>query len=143
AGTLTFAPGETSHTVTVSVNGDTTFEPDETFTHQQTTRVNSTIVDISYVGTSTNDDAQPAISVTDVTANEGNSLTTPFTFTVSLANASYHSVTGYYATRDVHSFPTRRSSDLAGTLTFAPGETSHTVTVSVNGDTTFEPDETF
>ena len=31
----------------------------------------------------------------------------------------------------------------AGTLTFAPGETQHSVTVKVNGDTTFEADETF
>ena len=31
----------------------------------------------------------------------------------------------------------------SGTLTFTPGQTSKTITVMVNGDTTVEPDETF
>src|SRR5207302_939807 len=85
-----------------------------------------------------------AISVNDVSQAEGNTGQTDFTFTVSLTNPSAQAITVDYATQDGSA--TTADSDYAqntGTLTFAAGETSKTVTVKVNGDTTFEPDEGF
>src|SRR5207249_11523141 len=77
-------------------------------------------------------------SVTEVTSG-----TATATLTVSLSPSCTQTVA-------VPSFPTRRSSDLgsdyvatSGTLTFAPGVSTQPVSVTVNGDTTFEPDETF
>ena len=61
AGTLTFAPGETTKTVTVAVNGDTLDEADETFTVNLSAATNATIADGQGVGTITDDDPTPPI----------------------------------------------------------------------------------
>ena len=78
-GTVTFAPGDTSKTVTVQVNGDTAVEPNETFNVNLSNATgNATILDGTGVGTITNDDvAAPKISINDVTKAEGNSGQTP------------------------------------------------------------------
>ncbi len=87
SGTVTFAPGVTSQTVTVQVNGDTTVEPNETFNVNLTNATgNATIADAQGVGTIVNDD-QPRrsnITINDVSHSEGNSGTTAYVFTVSL-----------------------------------------------------------
>ncbi len=70
-GTVTFAPGETSKTVTVQVNGDTAVEPNETFfVNLSNATGNATIADNQGVGTIVNDDATGAsnISINDVCA---------------------------------------------------------------------------
>ncbi len=144
SGMLTFNPGEISKTVTVDVNGDTTFEANETFFVTLTNASGGSISDDQGVGTITNDDAQPTLSIGDVSRNEGNSATTALNFTVTLSAASGLPVTVHYATAGgtatAGSDYTAASDTL---LTFNPGETSKTVTVQVNGDTTVEPNETF
>ena len=100
AGSVTFAPGTTSQTITVLVNGDTKFEPDETFTVNLSGATNATIADGSGLGTIRNDDDQPTISINDVSLLEGNSGTTAFVFTVSLSNASCQPITVNFATAD-------------------------------------------
>jgi ribosomal protein L35AE/L33A len=148
-GTLTFAPGETAKTVTVQVNGDTTVEPDETFTLNLSNAAgNATIADAQGVGTIVNDDqtviVPPSrISINDVTMTEGNAGQTAFRFTVSLDAAQLGPVTVDFTTADGTATASGDYAASTGTLTFAPGETAKTVTVQVNGDTTVEPDETF
>lgn len=78
----------------------------------------------------------PSLSINDVTANEGNSGTTPFNFTVTLFPVSSQTVTLNFATAD--GTATTASGDYVaafGNLTFNPGETTKTITVLVNGDT--------
>jgi Calx-beta domain len=85
---------------------------------------------------------RPGISIADVALNEGSQGTTNFVFTVSLSAASSQTVTVAYATAN----DTAGANDFrpaAGTLTFAPGQTSATITVVVVGDTAVEPDEQF
>ena len=60
---------------------------------------------------------------------EGNSGTTTATFTVTLSVASTQTVTVNYATADGTAAPAATTRHRAGTLTFAPGETSKTITV--------------
>jgi uncharacterized repeat protein (TIGR01451 family) len=62
SGTLTFAPGVTTQPITVLVNGDTAFEPNETFAVNLNTPTNATIATGSGTGTGTllNDDAGTA-----------------------------------------------------------------------------------
>jgi hypothetical protein len=87
----------------------------------------------------------PDLLITDTTVSEGNSGTSQADFTVSLSEPSTQQVTVAYATEDGTA---SAGEDYVGatsgsTLTFAPGDTSKTVSVQVNGDTQNEPDETF
>jgi Ca2+-binding RTX toxin-like protein len=143
-GTLSFAPGTTQQLVTVTVNGDNTFEPNEVFNVNLTGSTNtSAIADSQGVGTIGNNDGQPAISITDASVVEGNSGTTTAFFTVTLSNPSFTTVTVNFATADIETTVGNDYIGRTGTLTFAPGVTSQTLQVTVNGDTTFEPNETF
>jgi hypothetical protein len=56
AGTLTFDPGQTTRTVSVKVNGDTSFEPDETLSLELSGPSGATISDNLGLGTIRNDD---------------------------------------------------------------------------------------
>ncbi|HEX6097828.1 MAG TPA: Calx-beta domain-containing protein [Thermoanaerobaculia bacterium] len=60
---LTFAPGQTTRTYSVTINGDTTPEPDETFTVQLSAPGGAVIADGEGTGTITNDDAPAAAPV--------------------------------------------------------------------------------
>lgn len=75
--------------------------------------------------------------------NEGNSGTTAFNFKVSISGATTQTVTVNYATADGTANAPTDYQTASGTLTFAPGETSKTIAVLVNGDTNVEPNETF
>jgi large repetitive protein len=137
SGTLTFAPGVTTQTIAVTVNGDTTFEPDETFVVNLTSPTNATISDAQGVGTLVNNDAPSVLSINDVSVTEGNSATATATFTVTLTGTTTQTVTVAYATAD--GTATTANGDYvpkSGTLTFAPGTTTQTIAVTVNGDTT-------
>ncbi|MEP6924897.1 MAG: FG-GAP-like repeat-containing protein, partial [Pyrinomonadaceae bacterium] len=85
----------------------------------------------------------PNISIGNVSLNEGNSGMTAFNFTVSLSTATTQNVTVNYATADGTATAPSDYQTASGTVTFAPGEISKTITVFVSGDTTVEPNETF
>ena len=95
------------------------------------------------------DDDPVSIRINDVSQNEGQSGTSPMTFTVTLSNPSINNVSVTYQTADgpAGSGGATAPSDYvavpATVLTFTPGQTSKTVGVTVNGDTTSEPNETF
>jgi hypothetical protein len=59
AGRLTFAPGETSKTITVLVNGDTDIEGNESFSVNLSGAARAKIADAQGVGTIRNDDVYP------------------------------------------------------------------------------------
>jgi hypothetical protein len=88
----------------------------------------------------------PTLSINDVTQAEGNSGTTIFTFTVSLnAPAGAGGVTFDIATQD-NTATTANNDYVARSLTgqtISQGSTNFTFDVTVNGDTTSEPNETF
>lgn len=144
AGTLTFAPGETSKAVTVVVYGDTAIEPDDTLQLLLTSVAGADVYDDTGDGLILDDDAPPSLSILGVGQVEGNSGTTLFTFTVSLSRPSAVPVTVSYATAD--GTATAANGDytpVSGTLTFGVGQTEQTLTVAVAGDTTVESDEEF
>jgi concanavalin A-like lectin/glucanase superfamily protein/Calx-beta domain-containing protein len=141
---LTFLPNETTKTVTVMVNGDTTYETDETFTVELSNAGNATISDANGAGTIVNDDAAPVFTIDDVTQNEGNSSTTAFTFTITKTGSTAVSSSVTYETVNGSATAPSDFTAIAPTLlTFAPAETSKQVTVLVNGDSSVEPDEMF
>ncbi|WP_218933777.1 Calx-beta domain-containing protein [Rubripirellula lacrimiformis] len=147
SGTLNFADGESSKTVTVSITDDSDVEGDENFT---VTISNATggatlgTVLTSTVTISDNDVAVPgtfAIAPATTTVNENANTVT---FTVTRSGGTDGTVTVDFATADGTA---TAGSDYAannGTLTFADGESSKTITVSITDDSTAdEPNETF
>jgi chitinase len=141
-GTLKFAPGEIRKTIAVAVYGDRLVEPNEAFSVVLSGAVRATIADDRSLVTIIDD--EPRISISGAAAAEGNAGTTLFNFTVGLSAASDGPVTVNYATAD-GAGATADSDYLAtsGTLTFAPGETTRTIAITVLGDTTAEGDEGF
>jgi hypothetical protein len=144
-GTLTFAAGETTKQIDVTVDADVAAEGDETFTVVLSSPQNANILADTGLGTITDDDEGPKLSVSDPTVAEGNSGTTSLSFTVSMSPASSSVVTVDYVVADGTATAGSDYTSLPpGTLTFTPGDPlSQTVTVDVAGDTTYEPDETF
>ena len=84
----------------------------------------------------------PKLSVSDVQRKEGNSGTTQAEFTVKLSPTSTQIVTVDYATTGISATAGSDFMASSGKLIFAPGETSKTVSVKINGDTVYEPNET-
>jgi len=142
-GTVTFAPGELSKPIKITILGDTLDEPNETFFVNLSNATNGVIVDNQGQGIINDNDLAPSLSINDVSVAEGDSGTTPATFTVTLSAASGQTVTVNYATADNTAAAGSDYQSTSGTLTFNPGETSKPLTVLVNGDTTFEENETF
>ncbi len=148
SGTITYNPGETgTKNIDISVFGDTTDEPNENFAVSLSSPTNATFAvtpdDTFGIGTITDDDGTSSLNVNDVTVTEGNAGTTTATFTVSLLPASGQPVTVNYATANGTATAGSDYASTSGTLNFAIGETSKTITVNVNGDTTPEAHETF
>ena len=142
--TVNFAAGETSKTVAVSVKGDTAAEANETFSVKLSSPTGATLSDDTGLGTIMNDDAFPTLSINDVAIPEGNTGTTTATFTITRAGVTASPSSVQYAT--VAGSATAGTDYVAVgpvTATFAVGETSKTVAISVKPDTVLEPDETF
>ena len=142
-GTLTFASGVTEQIVRVNLVDDSVTEPNETF-FVDLSGVSSTAATIRTsrgTGTILNDDASQ-ISINDVTALESSGT---FNFTVSLNRPSASSISVRVATANGTAKSGKAADYLAlsGTLTFNPGETSKTISVTVRNDTVVESNETF
>lgn len=150
-GTLTFTPGgSTTQTVTVSIVNDSTTEPNETFTLNLSSASNAVIADGQGVATIVDNDVTPTLTIAAADANKAegtNSTATPFTFTITRTGGSTGTstvnwvVTGTGTAASANDFsgnvfPT-------GSVTFASGETSKTVTINVLGDSAKEKNEKF
>lgn len=137
--------GMTTGTMTLTAVQDTLDEAGETI-----------VVDISGVTNGTesgmqsntvtiiDDDLAPTLSINDVTVLEGNAGVTDAVFMITLSSASGQPVTVMVATADGTAMsPSDYVAVPAMTVTFAPGETTKTVTVTVNGDALIEPAESY
>ena len=148
ASQITFATGETSKTLTVNVSGDTVFESNEGFTVTLSgASGGATISTAAASGTIRNDDPTLSIGPLDAQKLEGNSGSTPFLFTVTRSGYTGGTTTVNWAVTGSGADPAT-AADFAGTLpsgqiSFAPGETSKTLTVNVSGDALPEEDEGF
>jgi len=142
AGTLSFQPGEISHSVSVPVAGDLLGEGDETFLLRLSDPVHATLGHGEATATIRDDD-EVAISIDDVIRMEGDEGTTEATFTVRLSLVSAHEITVAYATADVDAVAGEDYGTTQGTLSFPPGATTRTLSVPILGDAVREPHESF
>jgi hypothetical protein len=148
--TLTFAPGETSQTLSYAVLGDSVHETNETFTVKLSNAQEGSFssgTTIQATATIKNEDPTPALFVQNVTVVEGNDgETTNLVFEVTLAGETELAVTVDYTTLDIGAFSSGAAPDfqaVSGTLTFAAGEHSKTISVPIIGDDFKEGPETF
>lgn len=152
-GTLTFAPGELTKTISVPINDDTVFEGPETFKiNLGSPSDNALIVDGLGLGTIKDDgtgtvppgvtptDDRPRATINDVIVNEAAGTAT---FTVTLAGTATTPVTIDFATADGTAKAGLDYTAVTGTVTFAPGETSKSITVPILNDAVYEGSETF
>jgi len=90
------------------------------------------------------DPGEPVVlAVADASVLEGNRGTRRLDLTVTLSQSSADSVTANYATANGTAVATQDYAATSGTLTFQPGETSRTISVSIKGDRKREANETF
>jgi uncharacterized delta-60 repeat protein len=142
SGTLTFAPGEKTKTVTVWAHGDADGEFNEEFKVLLSQPTHAAIADAWGLGTIIDDDIR--ISIDDATQVEGpDGQTILLTFTVTISDAFDDTVTLGYFTSDNTAWDGEDYLGQEGTLTFAAGETSKTITIEVIGDSIQEEDEDF
>jgi hypothetical protein len=149
AATATFAPGQSTVSISILVTGDTPVEPDETFNVElyNPTGHGTSIDDGTGVVTIIDDDAPSYydIDAANATGVEGDTGMTSMTFTVTRSGNTGISTTVHPWTQDItashaYDYVNRPSTT---PLTFAPGETTKTVTVQIRPDLIDEPDETF
>ncbi len=141
-GTVTFLAGQTSQTVSVVITDDTSDEPTpETFTVTLSSPTNADLGSPSTATGSINDnDDAPEISIADASISENGGTVD---FAVSLSNPSASSITVDFATADGTAIAGSDYVATSGTLTFNPGDTADTITVTITDDGVVEPSETF
>lgn len=144
SGTVEFAPGETSQTLSVPVFADSTPELDKTFTVQLANPVGADLGDTGAIATGTiRDDDKVELSITNLEVSEGDAGSKNALVTVSLGAASLLPVTVNYSTTNGTATASSDYISKNGTLTFMPGVTQQTIPISILGDKATESDETF
>ena len=154
SGTLTFAPGDLTQTVTVPIYDDGLFEGSESFNVVLSNAVNASIGDSTGVGTIVDNETPPTLAVSSVTVAESAGFAQ---FTVSLSRPSAASTTvslslaGVSATGGGVDFSTAGAGNLqvstnggltwtdATSYTFNPGATSVLVRSPIVDDLLYEP----
>lgn len=98
SGTATFAPGITSQTVTVNVNGNTTAGSDLSYFLNLASPTNAVIAGTSAYGIIQNPNQNPTLSINTIAVYKAQSGTTAAELTVTLSSASPNTVTTTYST---------------------------------------------
>ncbi|WP_422049410.1 Ig-like domain-containing protein [Shimia sp.] len=149
-GTLTFAPGETSKTVSYRIDADAVDETDEAVVLELFDPSGAALAGdapvIRTTGWILDDDGTGnnlALFVSRPVVLEGDSGQTQASFDISLSRPAPESFTVDYTTIDGSALAGEDYAATSGTLTFAAGQTSASVTVPVFGDTKIEPSELF
>ena len=145
SGTLTFDAGETSKTVSVSIADDTENESDETLTVTLSNASGADLGTKTATGTIRNRtvvvETTPSVSIAGGSGTEGDEG--EIDFTVTLDEAASGNVSVDYATSDGSADAGDDYTAKSGTLSFSAGETSKTISVSIEDDIENESDETF
>jgi Calx-beta domain len=150
SGVLTFAPGTSTASIDITVNGDNTIESDETFVVTFTNPLNASNAPSQVTLTIANDDSTIQFgSATYSIAETGGSLTVTVNRAGEVSGSSVE-----YTTTDVsganncsvtNGGASSRCDYITtlGTFTFAPGETTKSISIPIVDDAYAEGSETF
>ena len=146
SGTLSFAPGEISKTIEVTVTDDSLGEGDEDFKVTLSNAVNANMAADEATAT-IDDNEMPTLGIADARATEGNAIE----FTVTLDPVASTDVTVQYATSDGTATADSNHEDGAdytapasgAELTISTGQSTGTISIATGNDTVYEADETF
>jgi large repetitive protein len=147
--TLIFPAGTTTQNVTVVINGDNIDEFDELLLLVLSSPVNAAVSPTqgSAIGTILDNDAPPVATITNVSVTEPDTGAVAANFTVSLSLESGKPISLNFATANGIPPSGAVSPDdftaATGSVSFAPGDTSKPISISVKGDTISENNETF
>lgn len=143
SGSLSFAPGETSKPIVVTITNDALSEDDETLLLNLTNASGAVLVDTQGVGTILDDDADPTVGIGNVSVAEGDAGSSAASFAVTLSAPAGREVAVDYVTADGSATAGADYTATSGTLTLPAGTTSSTIDVPVLGDFLDEGNETF
>ncbi len=139
----TIPAGQTRTSLSVTVNGDTDVEADETLSLTLSNlSANVSAGTLSATGTILDDDSLPQLNVSGGSVTEGDSGTVSLDFTVTLSAVSATDVSVDYVTADASATQGSDYTAASGTLNIPAGDTQASISISVNGDTAVEADET-
>ncbi len=140
---LTFNPGETSKTASVAITGDPVDENNESFYVDLSDAIGATIADGHAIASITDDD-DSTIVVDDITVAEGDSGESVYQLGVRLSTPSSWEIGFQYQTTPGTATSGIDYVAIRPTFgTFAPGETSKAIPVTILGDETLEGIEWF
>jgi Ca2+-binding RTX toxin-like protein len=147
-GTITFAAGSSTKTLTINPTADTTLESNETVALTLAAGSGYTVGTTTAVtGTITNDDTRVTLAVAPTSVNENGTTNLVYTFT--RTGITTNALTVNYSVGGSATFNTDYTQAGAasftattGTITFAAGSTTATLTIDPTADNTFESNET-
>jgi chitinase len=145
-GQVTVPEGQSTGSFTVTVLGDGTVEPDETAVVTVTGGSAPATATLTIV----NDDKPapppvvvPTVTIRSASLKEPDRGTRPMTFTIVLSQATTRPVAVRFATASGTAKAGKDFVATSGTITFAAGQTTKTVTVQIKGDRVKERNEKF
>ncbi len=140
-GVATVAPGALQTSLPVLICGDTTIEPDESFTVMLTRVVNGVPARTQITGTLLDDDDVPVVTLADARVAEPSAGTAPLVFRATLSRSASVDVRFSYATQNQEATAGSDFVASSGIATIIAGQTQTTVQVAVLADATIEPPE--
>ena len=140
SGTVTFSPNETEKTISIAIIDDALDENEESFVVTLSNASHGNIQENAAIVTITDNDGAPSVSIS---GNNNVSEDQNMTISVTLTSESGKSVSIDLETTDVQAIAGQDFQALNETITFAPGETSKSVSVTLIDDTLDEDNEVF
>ncbi|WP_122893440.1 Calx-beta domain-containing protein [Arcobacter peruensis] len=148
SGTVSFADGELTQTITINVATDDVVEGDDSFSITlQNAGDNVELSTVTASSIITNDDTGFSIATLDSSKDEGDSGTTIYTFTVTRAGDIASAASVDWAVTGNGGEPVNVSdfggAFPSGTINFAENVASEVLSITVSADTIVEEDESF
>ncbi len=145
AGTLVFAPGETTKTITIQIINDFLYDANESYNLTLSNAQEAILLlpmsfsNTTAIGSIINDDQLISIS-NPVTVTENNSVQI---FTIALSSPVSYYVSVQYSTTNISAMSGSDYTGVTDTLIFAPGEITKTIQVNILNDYLYEGSESY